>query len=204
MIVTKAEPVRTDENNKDWYRVVIVSSEEPASLDLDGSDVEGMADGQGIAAGSVLIAPSSNYIAFEDGVFTLKSSGGGGGADENTPGIMSIEVYYNSSDVTASCSFDPELPAYDTLGEGVSITLIMPDAPDDTYDLFIQPTAVCQFAYAEEAADPTFLGLGEPWATSITLDNGYGDLSEYSIYLCDASEQPITQFTLNATTQGPK
>lgn len=53
-------------------RVVLLSSETPASLEITGADVEGLNDDDVIAAGSVLITPGANYIAFEDGVFTQK------------------------------------------------------------------------------------------------------------------------------------
>ena len=55
-----------------YCRVVLVSNETPASLEIDGSDVDGMDDHDVIAVGSTLITPSKNYIAFEDGVFTEK------------------------------------------------------------------------------------------------------------------------------------
>lgn len=54
------------------YRAVILSATTPASLTIDGSDVDGMDDNDVIAVGSVLITPEKNYIAFEDGVFTEK------------------------------------------------------------------------------------------------------------------------------------
>lgn len=56
------------------YRVmaIILADEAPASLEITGADVDGLDDEAVIAAGSVLITPSENYIAFEDGVFTLK------------------------------------------------------------------------------------------------------------------------------------
>jgi len=53
-------------------RVVLLSDAAPASLTVTGADVEGMNTGDVIAAGSVLITPSANYIAFTDGVFTQK------------------------------------------------------------------------------------------------------------------------------------
>ena len=53
-------------------RVVLLGDGEPASLALSGADVEGMNPGDVIAAGSVLITPEANYIAFADGVFTKK------------------------------------------------------------------------------------------------------------------------------------
>lgn len=63
------------------HKVVLLSASTPDSLDLTGADVEGMNDGDVIAVGSVLITPSANYIAFEEGSFTLKS--GGTSSDED-------------------------------------------------------------------------------------------------------------------------
>jgi hypothetical protein len=53
-------------------RVVLLSDSAPASLTVTGADVPGMNADDVIATGSVLITPSANYIAFEDGVFTEK------------------------------------------------------------------------------------------------------------------------------------
>ncbi len=53
-------------------RVVLLSDETPASLTITGADVPGLNNDDVIAAGSVLITPSANYIAFEDGAFTEK------------------------------------------------------------------------------------------------------------------------------------
>ena len=53
-------------------RVILLSSETPASLTIDGSDVDGVQDDYVFAAGSELITPDADYIAFEDGVFTQK------------------------------------------------------------------------------------------------------------------------------------
>ena len=53
-------------------RVVLLSTETPSSLTITGADVEGLNSGDVIAAGSVLITPTANYIAFEDGKFTRK------------------------------------------------------------------------------------------------------------------------------------
>jgi hypothetical protein len=53
-------------------RVVLLGDGEPASTTITGADVEGMNPGDVIAAGSVLITPGANYIAFTDGVFTKK------------------------------------------------------------------------------------------------------------------------------------
>ena len=53
--------------------VLVVSSTTPASLTITGADVDGLKDDYVLAAGSVLVTPSKNYIAFEDGVFTEKA-----------------------------------------------------------------------------------------------------------------------------------
>lgn len=53
-------------------RVTIVSASEPASLTISGADVEGLRDGYVLAAGSIIVTPAHNYIAFEDGVFMEK------------------------------------------------------------------------------------------------------------------------------------
>ena len=53
-------------------RAVLLADAAPATLTLTGADVPGLNTGDVIAAGSVLIAPEANYIAFTDGVFTQK------------------------------------------------------------------------------------------------------------------------------------
>lgn len=52
----------------------LLCDETPAEdrLELTGADVEGFNDGDVIAAGSVLITPTNNYIAFADGTFIKK------------------------------------------------------------------------------------------------------------------------------------
>ena len=55
-----------------YVRAVILASDTPASLTIDGSDVDGLDDADILAPGSIIIAPSKNYIAFEEGVFTEK------------------------------------------------------------------------------------------------------------------------------------
>ena len=53
-------------------RVTVLADEAPASLNITGADVDGLPDDYVLAAGSVLVTPSTNYIAFEDGTFTEK------------------------------------------------------------------------------------------------------------------------------------
>jgi len=54
-------------------RVTVLSSTTPASLTITGADVDGLPDDYVLAAGSVLVTPDKNYIAFADGVFAEKS-----------------------------------------------------------------------------------------------------------------------------------
>lgn len=73
MRLVKAEKVdRTAAG--DWYLALIVSEEAPADLEVTGADVDGMNNDDKLAAGSVIITAGGNYVAFEDGVFTKKSS----------------------------------------------------------------------------------------------------------------------------------
>lgn len=75
----KKEFVRTDADGHKWWRVVLTATEAPDSLQLTGADVDGMDDNIRFEAGSVLLTPDGNYIAFEDGNFSGEGGGGGGG-----------------------------------------------------------------------------------------------------------------------------
>ena len=57
----------------DWYLAVMTATEEPSSGTITGADVEGANDDDRFAAGSVIIMPDGNWIAFEDGEFSAKS-----------------------------------------------------------------------------------------------------------------------------------
>lgn len=74
MICIHADILRDNEpvDNKLRVRAVILASTTPASLSISGADVEDLGSEYVIAAGSVLITPGANYIAFADGVFTEK------------------------------------------------------------------------------------------------------------------------------------
>lgn len=89
----------------DWVEVgkgivTIVSSTEPESLTITGADVEGLPDDCVIAAGSVIVTPDKNYIAFTDGTFTEKSSSGGGGGGST----IADQVYPFGATVTFNVS----------------------------------------------------------------------------------------------------
>ena len=70
-LINRGEDVFLDNGTK-TTRCVLLSSTTPSSLEISGADVSGLSEGDVIAAGSVLITPDANYIAFEDGVFTQK------------------------------------------------------------------------------------------------------------------------------------
>ena len=54
-------------DGSEYVRSVILADDTPASLTIDGSDVEGVNDDSIFAAGSVIIAPAANYVCCEDG-----------------------------------------------------------------------------------------------------------------------------------------
>lgn len=94
----KKEFVRTDADGHKWWRVVLTATEAPDSLQLTGADVDGMDDNIRFEAGSVLLTPDKNYIAFEDGDF---SGEGGGGAtvtfDNKIGEVLPANVGYAAS-----------------------------------------------------------------------------------------------------------
>lgn len=54
---------------------VLLADEEPASLELTGADTESLPDTYVFAVGSLLVTPTANYMAFEEGVFTKLEAG---------------------------------------------------------------------------------------------------------------------------------
>lgn len=53
---------------------IIITEKTPERLAVTGADVPGVADDYVFAAGSVIVAPDADYIAFRDGVFERKRS----------------------------------------------------------------------------------------------------------------------------------
>lgn len=72
MRVVTAESV-TRETPGDWYLAYIVSTEDLTNNTPTGADVEGMADDDRLAAGSVIRTPAGVWDALEDGVFTQRA-----------------------------------------------------------------------------------------------------------------------------------
>lgn len=163
MICTKKEFIRTGADGTKWWQVVLTSDTDPDSLNLTGADVENLNDALGLAAGSILITPTANYIAFEDGVFTLKSSGGGGDADPvaiesaesndfDFDGITPIKY----SDVDPGDSIGLSFSTFGTISEGV-------------YDFTITPGAE---SYLYDVNENAWGGKGEPVTLSLNYEGG--------------------------------
>lgn len=103
MICIKLEFVKTDGNGKKWWKAILTDTDDPVSLNISGADVDNLNDNIGIAAGSLLITPSSNYIAFEDGVFTQK------GEESPTPTPSKIALtFVNEGGSTLGFMYMPE------------------------------------------------------------------------------------------------
>lgn len=64
-----------------YGKAVILSDDTPASLEIDGSDVDDMPADYKFAPGSEIITPTGNYVAFEDGVFTAIGAADSQGGD---------------------------------------------------------------------------------------------------------------------------
>ena len=79
----------------DWFLCVIMSDSELDSYTITGADVEGMADTDFVAAGSIVCSPTANYIAFEDGVVTQSQIGGGGGGGGG--GVAGVSAFNGRS-----------------------------------------------------------------------------------------------------------
>ena len=73
-IITLLEDERVlNPDGSDAHRVVLLSDDDAGdSVELTGANVPGLNSDDVIAAGSVLITPEANYIAFTDGTFTKK------------------------------------------------------------------------------------------------------------------------------------
>lgn len=96
-------------------RAIILSEEEPESLEITGADVDGLGDEDIIAAGSVLITPDANYIAFEDGVFMAKGGSGGGGGGGSDGGALKVTFWYDLGEDMYVCdkTYDEIASAYE-------------------------------------------------------------------------------------------
>lgn len=204
---TRLEFVKTDGEGVKWWRAVLTATEEPTSLEISGADADNVNDELGFAAGSVLIAPASNYIALEDGVFTLKSSGGGGGGGQ--PGIKSISVYSLSDgawvDVTSYCTFSPEPPITDLIpfdtGGYTPVQIVMAGAPDDNYRAMVFPMDGCSLSTESESYD-----VDLPVELDFTIAGGTAALDEIAVFSgpIESGTSPVSLVHITVTTDTPK
>lgn len=70
----KAVPVGSGKGTDgDWYLAVMTATEDPASGVITGADVNGAGADDKFVAGSVIITPSGNWVAFDDGDFSARA-----------------------------------------------------------------------------------------------------------------------------------
>lgn len=164
MICTEREYVTTDANGKEWYRCVIVAPEDPEILNIEGADVEGVPNSAGIAAGSCIITPTSNFIAIADGTFALKSASGGGDADVIAITSASIENISDTPDI--------EMPRRFSDAEGSSIAVgfsTFGSIATGIYDITVVPGSN---AYLYDPAQDGWADKGEPVTASYEYEGG--------------------------------
>ena len=180
MLCIQKEFVKTDAEGVKWWKCILTSDTDPVSLDISGADVDDLADAIGIAAGSILLTPDSNYIAFEDGVFTLKSSsGGGGGGGSDNEGIAMIEfspVFDFNGATFGGVSVDG-MPI--TLGwvkenqinpwNGEAFVIDATDTLSGTYEMTVTPTSGF---YAISMSGAVSENPGDPITVETTAVNG--------------------------------
>lgn len=194
---TRLEFVKTDGEGVKWWRAVLTATEEPTSLEISGADADNVNDELGFAAGSVLIAPASNYIALEDGVFTMKSSGGGGGGGDLI-GIESIRIGFDDTEVTGFFTFSPEMP-YSWDGGEISIIANCADAVDGDYYVIVKPTSTCKLAY-DDNGEWSWLAPGGTYDVMISMENGNAYVPE--LLLSDGNNEASVYISL--TNISPK
>lgn len=107
--------------------VTIVSDTTPSSLTITGADVDGLKDDYVIAAGSVLVTPDENYIAFADGEFTQKGNSGGGGGGGG--GTMVVHFDPSIGKEMMDTTFGE---IYEAIKAGKFVSLISP-ADEESY-----------------------------------------------------------------------
>lgn len=191
MKAIRREFVWTDANGAKWWRCAITCDELPDPLPTTGEGIDDLPDSARIAAGSVFITPDGNTVVYSDDF----AYGGGGGF-----GIKSVQVLYGDDDVTSACIFDPTMPCViSDDAENLTLTVIMPGAPDDTYDLLITPTNATAFAFS---GDPvTDEDFGALLMVQITMSGGVGSNEEYNIADRDGREIP---FRVDISSEDPK
>lgn len=170
----KKEFVRTDENGRKWWRVILTSTEAPENLDeLTGADVDGMDDNLRFAAGSVLLTPDGNSVLYADGW----SEGGGGGGEEIAAGVQSITISPTITTNPTLASFFPI--AWDDLtpdqqegGLPITASTDAPLSSDVTYTITVTPGSEW---YAWNAGESVWGERGEPTSWTLHAESGWLD-----------------------------
>ena len=187
MICTQKQFIRTGADGTKWWQVVLTADADPDTLNLTGADVDNLNDELGLAAGSVLITPSSNYIAFEDGVFTLKSTSGGGGGGGDEIAIQSVEI-----EGLSDAELDTTLP-FKYIGveeETIYINYsVWGSIPSDTYEIVITPGAN-SYLWDDNASD--WGAKGE--AVTISYDYSGGDFEAQETVTPDPDDPSKTVY----------
>ena len=163
---SKLEFVRTDDDGNKWWRVILTADAEPDSLELTGADVSDLASNVRFAAGSVLLTPSANYVAYVDGTF----------------GEPAEQVGIKSFTITPSINASPEAPSHLYLSELTAEEIEdgnvrQVDATTSTalgaeYTITVTPTPTWYATYDDGNGNLLFGDAGETVTGSIVPDEG--------------------------------
>ena len=161
---SKLEFVRTDDDGNKWWRVILTADAEPDSLELTGADVSDLASNVRFAAGSVLLTPSANYVAYVDGTF---------GEPTVKQGVLSFSI---TPELSPDPAFTTLVPLYyeDLTDEekenGRTVTVETPVAyVGQTLTVTVTPTA----AWYAADYDDNFSEQGQP--ISFTVEPAAND-----------------------------
>lgn len=164
---SKLEFVRTDDDGNKWWRVILTADAEPDSLELTGADVSDLASNVRFAAGSVLLTPSANYVAYVDGTF-----GGLNGEGIKGLAITGVELHPAPSSL---------VPLLVTEGQNENIISATFDASEAIKDkpltIVITPTASWT-PYLDDGDEVFEVGsAGEPLTVAYTpVSNSVTDI----------------------------
>lgn len=182
------EYVRTDNAGKEWYKVIITSPTVPDNLEFDGSSVDHMPNGTGIAAGSVLLTPSANYVAYVDGTF------GGGGL--NGDGIKALSITGVDLDPAPS-SLVPLLVPEGSFENMISATFEASEAISGKALTFVITPTSNWVPYLDDGGEVYEVGnAGEPLTVTYTpVSNSVTDIVLAAVDDPDADEPRVASIT---------
>ena len=195
MICTKYEFVRTDDTGKKWWRAILTDTVEPVSLNISGADVANLNDEIGIAVGSILTTPTSNYIAYEDGVFTLKNTSGGGGGGGGGD-LVSVEVDPAIESTPTLASLFPIV--WDDLSDDekenglrADLHAAEPLVDETEYTITVTPSAGW---YVYDFINETYGAQGEAVTLTGTVSEGWLDINAQ--VASDTNDDPSTKWVV--------